>query len=85
MNEYKLFKVNEEYPEFIVAQTAVEALNCHNEGTDTPIGMDEVEEVSMNYTGMFEQENGTRKEMTFGEYLGEDFKYVGAQCIAFVG
>ncbi|QDX91086.1 hypothetical protein EEL30_01000 (plasmid) [Brevibacillus laterosporus] len=85
MNEYKLFKVNEEYPEYIVAQTAEEALNDHNErgGEDFAITMDEVEEISLDTVGDFEQEDGSRKPMTFREYIGQDFVYEEPTWISF--
>ncbi|AYB37633.1 hypothetical protein [Brevibacillus laterosporus] len=77
MNEYKLFKVNEEYPEYIVAQTAAEALNDHNKrgGEGFAVTMDEVEEISLDMVGNFEQEDGSRKLMSFYEFIGHDFVY----------
>ncbi|MFB0831434.1 hypothetical protein ACEU2D_17755 [Brevibacillus laterosporus] len=84
MNEYKLFKVNEEYPEYIVAQTAEEALNDHNErggNEGAVVTMDEVKEVSLETKGNFEQPNGERKLMSFREFIGQDFVYEEPTCI----
>ncbi|MED1665662.1 hypothetical protein [Brevibacillus laterosporus] len=77
MNKYKLFKVNEEYPEYIVAQTEEEALNDHNErgGKEgAVVTIDEVEEISLDTVGDFEQEDGS-KLMSFRDFLGQDFVY----------
>lgn len=81
--DYKLFEVGGEY---IVAQTGDEALKDHldrignwqewyqHDPIPDPI------EVSLNTRGMFEQEHGY-KEMTFGEFIGQDFVYTGPQLI----
>ncbi|QDX94640.1 hypothetical protein EEL30_21600 [Brevibacillus laterosporus] len=84
MNEYKLFKVNEEYPEYIVAQTAEEALNDHNErgGKEgAVVTIDEVKEISLDTVGNFEQEDSSRKLMSFRDFLGQDFAYKEPTCI----
>jgi len=78
---FKLFEVAGEY---IVAQTAEEAIQDHL----NRIGQDwykhdvlpEPEEVSLDTKGLFEQEKGY-KEMTFREFLGDDFVYSGPQMI----
>ncbi|MGG3874691.1 hypothetical protein [Brevibacillus laterosporus] len=85
MNKYKLFRVNVEYPEYIIAQTAEEALNDHNErgGEGFAVTMDEVEEISLDSVGNFGQEDGSRKLMTFRDFLGQDFVYKEPAWIAF--
>ena len=85
MNGYKLFRVNDQYPEFIVAQTAEEALKDHNSrsGYVYAVDMDEVEEVSLDAVGNFEQEDGSRKLMSFRDFLGQDFVYEEPTRIAF--
>ncbi|WP_161555172.1 hypothetical protein [Brevibacillus sp. VP] len=37
--------------------------------------MDEVEEISLDMVGNFEQEDGSRKLMSFRDYIGQDFVY----------
>jgi hypothetical protein len=78
--EFKLFLVGDNY---IVAQTAKEALSDHNErgGEDFRLSMDDVSEVPLDVVGMFEQEDGSYKEMTFREFIGEDFVYEKPKCI----
>jgi hypothetical protein len=87
MMDFKLFKVNDDYPEYIIARTADEALADHNErgGVDYAVTMDEVEEVSLDEIGNFAQANGSYKRMTFRQFisetLGSDFTYTKPLCI----
>jgi hypothetical protein len=77
--DFKIFSVEDEY---IVAMTMEEAVANHltrvegeyygEEGPD-------VEEISFDDIGVFEQE-GSYAEMTFAEFLG-DFTYTGPQLI----
>jgi len=85
--DFKLFKVNNDYPEYIIARTAAEALADHNErgGAEFSVTLDEVEEVSLDEISYFEQVNGCYKRMTFREFisetLGSDFTYTKPLCI----
>ena len=79
MSDFRLFEVCEEY---IVAKTKEEAIADHMSRIDDDYGEDgpDISEVSLDAKGMFETESGY-KEMTFREYLGEDFEYDGPQLI----
>ncbi|WP_409174392.1 hypothetical protein [Brevibacillus fortis] len=81
--EYKLFLVGEEY---IVAQTAKEALADHNErgGEGYHRTIDDVSEVPLDKAGRFEQEEGGYKDMTFREFIGSDFVYEKPTCICWM-
>ncbi|MEC0167402.1 hypothetical protein [Paenibacillus graminis] len=81
---YKIFGVGET-AEYIVAETSEEALNNHWDriGGDDFYGSKEevpVVQISPEDTGRFEQEDGSYKDMTFGEFLS-DFEYKGPQVI----
>lgn len=80
---YGVFMVNNEIPEYIIAQTAEEALADHNQrsGNNHALTLNDVEEIPLDCVGYFDQEDGTYREMTFREYIGEDFDYEKPICI----
>lgn len=89
MAAFTLFQVGSDMPEFIVAQTKHEALEEHisrvgdNHYSDQEVEelADEISVVDLNKIGSFEQEDGSYKEMTFGDFLGADFKYSVPQIV----
>jgi hypothetical protein len=89
MENYKLFAVGSLGEcEYIVADTSEKAVDDHlkriGNWQDWYRSKDEVEvrEVSLDQKGIFETESGDYKEMTFEEFLGDDFIYEGeAQLI----
>jgi hypothetical protein len=81
---FKIFRVGDDYSEYIVAESAEQALNNYNERADDDckVTIEEVSEVPFDAVGRFETDDGF-KEMTFGEFLnyGEPFIYKGPQVI----
>jgi hypothetical protein len=83
-SNFKIFQVGDDYKEYIVAETAEQALNHYNMRVeeDEKVTLENVAEVSLETVGRFETEEGF-KEMTFGEFLnyGEKFEYKEPQVI----
>jgi hypothetical protein len=81
---FKIFRVGDDYSEYIVAESAEQALNNYNERSDDDckVTIEEVSEVPFDAVGHFETEDGF-KEMTFWEFLnyGESFVYKGPHVI----
>lgn len=83
---FKVFQVGEE-TEFIAAMSSEEAVNDHWNRYDQPdemYGSKEnvpVVEVNLDNKGMFEQETGPYKEMSWREFIGEDFDYKGPKLL----
>jgi hypothetical protein len=86
MEEFKIFAVG--FPmekEYIVAQTKEEALKnyMNRAGYDQDhwdVKDIEVDVIPFDKVGRFETEEGW-KEMTFREFLGDDFVYTGPELI----
>jgi hypothetical protein len=81
----KVFQVGEE-SEFIIATTSEEAVDDHWDriGGDDYYGSKEdvpVFVVAIDSKAKFEQEDGSYKEMSFRDFIGNDFVYQGPQVI----
>ncbi|ASA20927.1 hypothetical protein [Paenibacillus donghaensis] len=82
---FKVFQVGEE-SEFIVAATSEEAVDDHWErigGNDYYETKDAVPVLPINLDAKakFEQEDGSYKEQSFRDFIGNDFVYQGPQVI----
>lgn len=80
---FKIFAVGDDRPEYIAAMTAEEAIADHFTRIDDDYYGEEgpdVIEIPFETVGMFEQEDGSYKKMTFREFLG-DFVYTGPELI----
>lgn len=88
--DYKIYQVGGDRPEFIIAETVEQAIEEHLSRYDRWENEYDskdsvpVEEISFDRKGMFEQESGGYKEMTFAEFLGKDFVYDKPQVICWV-